>query len=276
MLLNEIRPSPFLAEYIRLYRIVDFTFPGNFIIPPKLYSPRPEHCLQFYPKDTETVVYPDYKNAISNKKATVTGQHVVVNNRRVGKDFLCFQIVFQPGAFYRITGIVMQELTNVYMDAEDIFGCRLRYINEQLAGALSYGEMIKIAERFLSELIKRVTKEKHSVDKASKLMLLQNEHFNLDRFINDSFICHRQFDRKFKERVGIPPKQFLQIIRFDKAFRLKNKNPHLDWLSVALRCGYYDYQHLAKDYKQFTGYTPPQFFTIDNQAPERCFGDAEI
>ena len=43
----------------------------------------------------------------------------------------------------------------------------------------------------------------------------------------------------------------------------------------AIRCGYHDYQHLVKDYKEFTGYTPPQFFAIDNGSPERVFGDAE-
>jgi AraC-like DNA-binding protein len=72
------------------------------------------------------------------------------------------------------------------------------------------------------------------------------------------------------------PKQFLQMARFDRAFRMKNRFPQKDWLSVALHCGYYDYQHLVKDYKEFTGYTPPQFFAIDNAAPERSLGDVEI
>jgi AraC-like DNA-binding protein len=56
---------------------------------------------------------------------------------------------------------------------------------------------------------------------------------------------------------------------------MKNRYPDKDWLSIAIHCGYYDYQHLVKDYKEFTGYTPPQFFSIDNGSPERAFGDAE-
>jgi transcriptional regulator GlxA family with amidase domain len=108
------------------------------------------------------------------------------------------------------------------------------------------------------------------------MMFGQQEQYSLDGFLYASCLSHRQFDRLFKERVGIPPKQFLQIIRFDRAFRLKNRYPDMDWLSVAIACGYHDYQHLAKDYKEFTGYSPRQFFEIDNQAPERAFGDAEI
>ncbi len=276
MLLNEIKPSLYLTDYIRFYRIIDFQFPDTDKIPPKLYSPRPEQCLQFYPRDTETVTYPGSIHVISNKKVTITGQHTVLNNRQVGKDFLSVQVVFQPGAFYRITGISMQELVNVYLDAEDIFGSQVRFVNEQLSGTASYPEMITIVEHFLSGLIKHKVQDTRRIDAAGKMMLVQDDYFSLDKFIKESCLCHRQFDRQFKEGIGIAPKQFLKIIRFDKAFRLKNKHPQLDWLSVAIHCGYHDYQHLVKDYKEFTGFTPPQFFALDNQAPERTFGEAEI
>jgi AraC-like DNA-binding protein len=275
MLLNEVKPTSFLSEYIRLYRIIDFCFPGTASIPPKIYSPRPEQCLQFYPKDTETVRYPDADRIISNKQATVVGQHTITNHRYVGREFLSFQVVFQPGVLYRLTGIPMQEVSNQYMDAEDLFGTGVREVNEQLYGARSYEGMVGIVETFLSTLIKGKKKEQHIVDAASKSMLL-TEHYSVDTFLKESCLCHRQFDRKFKERVGIPPKQFLQLTRFDRAFRMKNRYPHKDWLTIAIHCGYHDYQHLVKDYKEFTGYTPVQFFEIDNTAPERAFGDAEV
>lgn len=275
MLLNEIKPGIFLTDYIRLYRIIDFHFLSSSNIPVKLYSPRPEQCLQFYPRDTETVTYPNSNKITSNQKVVVTGQHTTLNHRQVGKEFLSFQVVFQPGALYRLTGIPMQELENVYMDAEHILGPGVRRVNEKLFYASSYNEMVIIVEIFLSDLIKHSPKGKHVVDDSGKLMLQQDEYFSLDRFIKESCLCHRQYDRKFKERTGIPPKQFMQIIRFDKAFRMKNRHPDLDWLSIAIHCGYHDYQHLVKDYKEFTGFSPTHFFALDNQAPERAFGDAE-
>ncbi len=276
MVITEIIPSPFLAEYIRLYRIVDFIFPDGAMLPFKIYPPRPEHCLQFYPKDTETVTYPESNFVVSNKKATVIGQHTVVNHRLVGKEFLAFQVVFQPSALYRLTGIASAELTNTYMDAEDIFGNITRLVNEKLYCAKNYTEMVQIIEQFLDGLIKKSNIRQHSIDFISMHMVRQNECYSLDRFIKESCLCHRQFDRKFIERIGVSPKQYLQIIRFDKAFRMKNRFPHLDWLTIALHCGYYDYQHLVKDYKEFTGYTPNQFLESDHKAPERFFDEAEI
>lgn len=276
MLLNEIKPSPFLTEFIRLYRIIDFYFPDIVELPFKAYPPRPEHCLQFYPKDTETVKYPDNNIVISNRKSTIIGQHTVINHRYVGREFLAFQVVFQPGALYRITGITSIEITNAYMDAEDILGNSTRLVNEKLYDARSYAEMVQVIEQFLSGLVKRSCKQVHPVDVISKYMTNEAERYSVDRYIKEACLCHRQFDRKFIERVGIPPKQYLQVVRFDKAFRMKNRCPNKDWLTVALHCGYYDYQHLVKDYKEFTGCTPKQFLEIENTAPERSFGEAEV
>ncbi len=67
---------------------------------------------------------------MANKKVAFTGQHTTLHHRQVGKEFLSFQVVFQPGAFYCITGIHMQELVNVYMDEENIFGTQVRRVNE--------------------------------------------------------------------------------------------------------------------------------------------------
>ena len=127
----------------------------------------------------------------------------------------------------------MHELVNVYLDAEDIFGSCIREVNEALFTGTSCAQMIQIIETFLSKLVKKTKGKEHSIDITSKMMLQQNEQYRIDSFLKSSCLCHRQFDRMFKEQVGIPPKQFLQIICFDRAFRMKNRYPNKDWLSIA-------------------------------------------
>ena len=56
---------------------------------------------------------------------------------------------------------------------------------------------------------------------------------------------------------------------------LRNKNSNLDWLSIAFNCGFYDYQHLSRVYKDLTGLSPNQFHKIDLNGPERIFGEAD-
>lgn len=275
MVLSEFLPSLPLAGFIRVYRVVHFVFNDITNIPYKPYPPRPEHCLSFYPRDTETVEYVNSGKKITNLKAVVIGQQSEVTNRFVGKDFLVFQIVFRPGALYRVTGIPSNQLTNCYFDAETIFLKDIKEVNDKLNDAVNFTEMVVIAETFLSKQINRSVKEFHRLDHVSNLILKASENVNIEWLAKESCLSLRQYERKFIERMGISPKCFNKIVRFENAFRMKNKYPHLDWLTIAIHCGYYDYQHLVKDYKEFTQQTPTAFHLLDHSSPERKFGESD-
>lgn len=273
MFLKEILPGSSLRDFVRFYRIIDFSFPDKSKIPSKAYVPRPEHCLQFF----STPQYLGYDN---NKKITVAkhsllaGQHTVLNNRTFYDDLLSFQIVFQPGTLYRLLGMPVTEFTNRVIAPEDVFGTGVEDFCDQLYHANDYMAMIHIAERFMMKRILMAKKDTHPIDGLVAQMLSENTRTSLDWFIDNACLSHRQFDRKFLERTGIPAKEFMRVIRFYKAYLLKNQFPERDWLAIALQCGYYDYQHLSRDYKEFTGYTPRQFFMLDS--PERTLGKEEV
>ncbi|MES2005900.1 MAG: helix-turn-helix domain-containing protein [Bacteroidota bacterium] len=228
------------------------------------------------PGDVEITKSPDSGLVLSNQNIILVGQQTNVFHRYPANHFLAFQVIFQLSALYLLRKIPSYELTNQIIDAETIFGKSIKLVNEQLFYAKDYAEMICIVEQFLTTLIQKRETKRHPVNEISSMMLQAQEGLSVDKFLHAACLSHRQFDRKFKESTGIAPKQFLQLIRFDRAFRMKNRFPGKDWLSIALHCGYYDYQHLVKDYKEFTGYTPVQFFEIDNKAPERAFGEAEV
>lgn len=275
MVLSEFSPSPVLKEFIRVYRVVHFVFNDISNIPYKPYPPRPEHCLSFYPRDTETVEYANSGRKITNLKTVLIGQQNEVTNRYVGKDFLVFQIVFSPGGLYRLTGIPSFELNNSYFDAEAVFSPDIKEVNDKLNDAVNFKEMVAVVELFLSKQTNRRTKEFHRLDHVSNLMLQTKENLNVEWLAKEACLSIRQYERKFIERMGISPKYFSKIVRFENAFRMKNKYPDLDWLTIAIQCGYYDYQHLVKDYKAFTLQTPTDFHLLTDAAPERKFGESD-
>jgi AraC-like DNA-binding protein len=276
MFIDNIPPSPALRAFIRIYRIIDFYFPDAPPPFPKLYTPRPETCLQFYPKDREKLTYPDSQQLFTGISSSFSGQHTVTQNRFVPKSFLSVQVIFQPGAFTRITGIPVSAMTNTLLPAEEVFGKTADQVTEQLLYATDYPHMIRIIENYLLQIMRKKDSREHRVGQIARIMLQDNGAYSLDYFLKEACYSQRQFDRKFTELMGISPKRYLRIIRFDRAFRMKNRYPEKDWLSIALHCGYYDYQHLAKDYQEFTGLTPAQFFETDNQGPDRLAGVAEV
>lgn len=276
MILQDFLPDPGLREYVRKHQIIRFKFGPGEIIPHKVYSPRPETCLVFYLRELQKVSNPPDTERLIHPKCTIIGQHTVVTNRYTTRDFFALQIVLQPSSLFRLTGLPCFELTNRFIDAEAIWGKKILEAYEQMSNLEDIGFVIKVAENFIQKAIVQARHQLHRVDKVSSLILNQNKPLPIDQLANQACLSSRQFHRKFSERVGIGPKLFDKVVRFQKAFFMKNANPNIDWLSIALACGHYDYQHLSKDYKFFTDMTPSEFYEVDTKAPERTFGMVEV
>jgi len=60
----------------------------------------------------------------------------------------------------------------------------------------------------------------------------------------------------FDEHVGVAPKVFARIVRFDRLVRHLRAAPNEPWASLAPRFGYFDQPHLSREVKQMTGLTP--------------------
>lgn len=77
-----------------------------------------------------------------------------------------------------------------------------------------------------------------------------------------SGLSTRQFERRFLDRVGLPPKLFCRMQRFVHVFGRMSK-PGGDWVQAALNCGYCDQSHLIRDCKVFSGTTPADLLAPD-------------
>ncbi|MEO6000162.1 MAG: helix-turn-helix domain-containing protein [Chitinophagaceae bacterium] len=272
MLITNHIPAPPLNEYIDYIGLVHFVFPQNHIIPVKCFTPKPGNSINFFLRDPEYFYYPGENQTTKRSSAIINGQHTGVMNRHVGREFLFLDIVFQPGVLFRLTGIPMSVLNDTFIDADTVFPKEISTTSEQLKNARSYAELFKIAEVFVANLINKSKRETRGIDKAASVLQQNRGAISIDWLAKESCLSPRQFERLFIERMGIPASQLLKIVRFDRAFHIKNIHPEKDWLSIALEAGYYDYQHLVRDYKTITGLTPTSFYKIEAQAPERVFG----
>lgn len=270
-------PSPSLRHYVRQLQLIRFDFSNASVIPFKPYWPRPENCLTFYPRDLETVAYAGQAKRQAKPKSVLVGQPTILTNRYMNRDFLILQVVFQPGALFRLTGLPIHELTDTFIDAEAIFPVEIRLVNERLNSTDNYQEMISILEGFLHYLIRKAKKDSLPIDRVSLLMLNVaqspvSSSQSVDWLAKEACLSPKQFYRKSMERFGISPKLFERIVRFNEATKLKDAHPAKDWLSIAVEAGYYDYQHLVRDFREFTTMAPNEFLQHDNQALKCSFG----
>jgi AraC-like DNA-binding protein len=71
----------------------------------------------------------------------------------------------------------------------------------------------------------------------------------------------KRFIERFKIEVGLTPKRYCRIRRFQRALALANRGQRIDWPQVALDCGYFDQAHFINDFRSFAGLTPTGYLS---------------
>ena len=275
MVFKLLTPSPSLNPYVRNYQLIHFKFPGDAEKPVKPYPPRPEQCLIFYPRDPLTIEYQTTREKILQPRSIVSGQVVSRQNLHIGNDYIVIKVVFYPGALFHFVQLPLTEITDGNIDAEAVFSQEMRVLNVRLNSTDNLQTMVDLIDAFLLQRIQKSKVMNSPIDPVAKLLLQHPDRFSLDYLANQSCLSTRQFQRKFSEQVGISPKLFGRISRFDKAFRLKYHNPSSDWLRIAIDSGYHDYQHLAKDFLEFADVLPNSLIQEESRSPDCYFGFEE-
>lgn len=275
LVFNDVLPRVELRDYVRLYHVRHFRFQRGIPVPSKPYPPRPEQTLLFYTRDKGIIDYIEDGKVVTRPSTAICGQQVKRINLQVGEDLCCIMVVFHPGMLYQLAGVPMHYFTHTEVDAESIFPGKINRVAERLNSTDDYAEMIKAVEEFLLDIVRMKRKSDSRIERISNYIFHTPENVNLDWLASQACLSQRQFIRKFYDHLGVSPKTFMRISRMYKTYNMHFRMPKKDWLSIALECGYTDYQHLAKDYRDFANTTPVSLFAEDQAAPERLFGQKE-
>ncbi|MBN8822171.1 MULTISPECIES: AraC family transcriptional regulator [unclassified Spirosoma] len=167
-------------------------------------------------------------------------------------------IVFRPAGIGSLFGLPMVELTDERIALTDVLEQSVHYLAEQLAEAPSHSAQIACLEQFLSfQLIKR-NLQPDRIDYVANLIVANRGNVSLSGLIEDAFLCRRQFERKFLQRIGVSPKFYARIRRVSyMCSELASQRWQInDWQDLVYRCGYYDQSHFIKEFTAFTGKNP--------------------
>lgn len=273
MVFRSILPSPHLRPYLSQHLLVHFVFSAHDPIPVKPYPAVPAQGLTFYPRGFLTAHRPGMGPGTRRPQAVVFGQQVSRLDLCLDpSEYLMLEVGFQPGVLAKFLRRPLGEFVDQNVDAEAVLGTEIRLLHEQMAAASNYAQLVGFAEQYIWRRIQRLRLELRPLDHISRLMLHSAASMPLASWAAHACLSISQFERAFRQQVGVSPKLFARVVRFHQACLLKAEQPALDWLSVALHTGYHDYQHLAKDFRQFAGSTPPELLTESALAPEKWLG----
>ncbi len=253
-MLRILLPHPILQPFVKAYWFLDLT-KGSGV--PLSMSPAPEHCLYFYPRSQPQVFDFDGKpmRVFDN---VLMGQAVTGGTKLLVPDRYCmFKILFQPSGLFRLFKTPMMLFANTYEESMAVLGSPIKQLREQIGNASDFEEMVHFSNRFLLQQLSKSPVKTQPID--AVLYLPHLHRFDLSHLSASACLSPRQFERKFLERVGVSPKIYQRLIRFNQVMNLKHNYPHKKWMDITYECGYFDPNHLLRDFRQFTGVVPTGF-----------------
>jgi AraC-like DNA-binding protein len=220
---------------------------------------RPDQFLEFYLQDRYAVRVDCSTRPEMAPRSVVVGP---CSRRRaelvLSGEFDVFTIQFRPTGFHRIFRARMDELADQAHDARSIIGPPLAGIEQQLADASGFEERVSHASDFLVQrLSTRASAD--AVPLAAALLLRERGALRVADAAKAAGLSLRQFERRFSEEVGLPPKLYTRIARFYAALEAKRNAPMRRWTEVAHDLGYFDQMHMVRDFEGFTGESPTTF-----------------
>ncbi|MGI4884583.1 MAG: helix-turn-helix domain-containing protein [Janthinobacterium lividum] len=257
-------PAAALRPFVQHYLVAHVRTADGLPLPaPKPQPPTPYQSLYFYPRDEVCNFHYGQGRALRSPRSILVGPQVSRVDLNFAADHLVVCVACKPGGLHRLLGVPVKELFDFAVDSRAVLGPAVDEVADRLAETTDYGRMVAVVEAYLLRAARRVAGAPRPLDALLPQLLSGWVARPVARLAHEVCLSPRQFERNFFERVGMGPKLYARIARFDQAFRLKEQQPALDWLAVAVQTGYYDYRHLLRDFKAFAGVTPPQLLAAD-------------
>lgn len=160
-----------------------------------------------------------------------------------------FGIRFRPAGAWAFTRWAQTESTDRMIALDDVFGSEGAGLAERIGNAVDWAGCVRAADRFLTARLDPVEgwvpRMVHAIRTSPEA-----------KVSSLSWLSLRQVERLFLQQVGLGPKTFARIARFQKALRARTAYPEWTWGQVAAEAGYYDQSHFIGDFQQLAGETP--------------------
>lgn len=246
--------------------------------------------VPYNPNNTKQKIIPDgfiemtfnfgdkIKRYTSDKKF-VTHPCAMVMGQRTKSYFIepignvdTFAICFYPYGFANFVNTPLENLVDKEIPIENLFGkIPAKKLEQEMVNAANTQQRIKIIETFLINKLNDNTTIESIVKSTVDVLLATNGSSSINNILKDELFKRRQLERKFKQQVGISPKQLGKVIRLQTALKIMLNSKNDSLTNIAYESDYFDQAHFIKDFKEFTGTTPKEFLDNENMVLSTLF-----
>ncbi|MHB0883232.1 AraC family transcriptional regulator [Paenibacillus sp. SEL1] len=261
----EQKPSAALKAYVACYwesgpanRVVEENLAASCEDTALLSLPQEETMERVLP-DGCTDILLEYDPVSKRQELSYCGTFTqpFVSARQAGSETRIFAVRFFPGGAHYFHGMPTHLFTGGNYRLEDLWPESIAVIGERILEAQNFNERVRIMDEYLNRLLLR--QRTNDCDLMKNLLhriFVSGGSVGVKELAEREAISERQLNRKFGQWIGISPKKFSEVVRFQSVLHSIQSGGGLDWTELALKHSFFDQAHLIRDFRRFYGDSP--------------------
>jgi AraC-like DNA-binding protein len=166
---------------------------------------------------------------------------------------------FKPGGAFPFFAVSPAELHNQSVALECLWGSASARLRDRLLEATTSENKLTVLECCLLEQLKKPLEHHPVIGFALQQLCNSMQAPPVSRVVDQVGCSQRRFIQLFGDQVGLTPKLFSRVRRFQKVIQTAHALDAINWTQMALECGYYDQAHFIHDFQSFAGITPSEY-----------------
>ena len=247
-----ILPREELRPYVRYYWMLESEEPFSVLT-------FPIGCPQIIFHRKSPLYIPELKSF--QNTFTISGQVNFPAHIQSDGNLDMIVAVFYPHTVGMFIGTPPSAFYNQEISGYDIENQQLNDVAARIFDSTSGDEPIGILERWLLTRINSNLNLRRIASSIGELMRTPSVSVNI--LADKACLSRKQYERVFREQVGMNPKEYARVVRFQKAMRMLQCGSR-DYACIAHHCGYADQSHFIREFKKFCGYTPVSLLKVSN------------
>jgi AraC-like DNA-binding protein len=255
-------PQPPLNNFVGLFWFYDGYFPGSHSKERLMPDGSVELVINL--KENEARIYDrdDLARCERLPGAILAGPHSRFFVIDTAQQDSVMGIHFKPGGAFPFFKLPADELHNLHVSLEDLWGIEARLLRERLLEAPTPEKKFQVMEECLLARAFKPLERHRAVGFA--LGLFRNIHTApaIADLADHIGISSRHFIQLFSNEVGLTPKLFARVRRFQQVLQEIRTGAEFSWADMAADCGYFDQAHFIHDFKEFSGINPTTYLAL--------------
>src|SRR5262249_18390116 len=149
---------------------------------------------------------------------------------------------------HRLVGIDMRLLVDQDPPASEVLGQSATKLSDAVRSAPDFPSRVRAVEQALAAMLSG-REPGGAISHASRLLVKTGGRMRIDDLVRRSGLSARQFQRRFAAEVGLAPKSYAQLIRFDRAMVMHHDAPTRPWTEILHELGYFDQAHFVREFR---------------------------